>query len=202
MLDLIRTVLEQASDHVPLVLACVLVFAVIDAAFGVGAVLPGETGIVLAAIALSDRFEHVALAVVTAALGAFIGDHLGFAVGRRFGSRLGDSKLVRRLGPDRWDKAREQVSGRFWAVIVARLFPGIRTFVAAAAGASTMRYPRFATACAIAAVLWATLWVVGGATVGSGLLDVAERFTLPTLAALALLVVGRLFVRRREVTHS
>lgn len=50
-----------------------------------------------------------------------------------------------------------------WVVIVARLLPGVRTFVSAAAGASTMRYGRFAASCGIAAVAWATIWVVGGA---------------------------------------
>ena len=54
----------------------------IDAALGVGAILPGETGIVLAAMALADSPLHVALAVVAAAAGAFLGDHIGFAVGR------------------------------------------------------------------------------------------------------------------------
>ncbi|WIY82242.1 DedA family protein [Propionimicrobium sp. PCR01-08-3] len=201
MIDLLRTILEQASAHVALVLVCVLLAAAMDAALGIGAILPGETGIVLAAIALSDRAELIALAVATAAVGAFIGDHIGFAVGRGLGSQLGDTRVIRRLGIHRWNTARQYVSGRFWTIILARLLPGIRTFVAAAAGSSTMPYSRFAAACGIASVLWATLWVVGGATIGTALLDAVEHYTLPTLTVLAVVVASRLFARRRKKVH-
>lgn len=201
MIDFVRALLEHASEHVALILACVLLFAAVDAALGIGAIVPGETGIVLAAIALADRVELVILAAIVAALGAFIGDHIGFAVGRCLGPRLGDTRLIRRLGTRRWNTARRYVSGQFWSVIVARLLPGIRTFVAAAAGASTMRYSRFAAACGTAAVAWATIWVGGGAIVGNALLDAAEQFTLPTLAVLAVVMTGWLFIRHRKGIH-
>lgn len=188
-MDLIRTMLEQAGEHVMLVLGCILLFAAVDAAFGVGVVLPGETGIVLAAVALSDQAEFVALAVAAAAAGAFIGDQIGFIVGRTLGSRLDGSALVNRLGYDHWERAQQYVSGRFWVIILARLLPGIRTFVAAAAGAARMPYARFALVCAMAAILWATLWVVGGAMIGNALLDIVERYTMPSLIIATAVVV-------------
>src|SRR5690625_818135 len=98
MVDLLRMFLAQAGEHVTLVLACMLLFAAVDAALGIGAVLPGETGIVLAAVTLSDRAELLAAGVFVAALGAFLGDHVGFAVGRGLGARLGDTRLIKRLG--------------------------------------------------------------------------------------------------------
>lgn len=195
MVELLRTLLAQAGEHITLVLACMLLFAALDAALGIGAVLPGETGIVLAAIMLSDRAELLAAGVFVAALGAFLGDHVGFAVGRGLGARLGDTRLIKRLGRDRWEKARYYVAGRFWVVIIARLLPGIRTLVAAAAGASAVPYSRFATACGLAALLWAGLWVVGGALIGNALLDIVERYTLPAFvvvaAALAVWILAR-----------
>ena len=120
MVDLLRMFLAQAGEHVTLLLACMLLFAALDAALGIGAVLPGETGIVLAAVTLSDRAELLAAGVFVAALGAFLGDHVGFAVGRGLGARLGDTRLIKRLGRDRWEKARYYVAGRFWIVILAR----------------------------------------------------------------------------------
>src|SRR5690606_40009065 len=189
MIDLIWTLLDQAGEHATLLLVCVLLFAVIDAALGVGAILPGETGIVLAAIALANSPVHVALAVVAAAAGAFLGDHIGFAVGRKLGPRLGETKLIKRLGQDRWMTALDFVAGRFWVVIVARLMPGIRTLVAAAAGTSTIRYRRFAAICAVAAVIWATLWVVGGAMIGRVLLEIVDKYTIPSLLVAAAAIV-------------
>lgn len=86
-------------------------------------------------------------------------------------------------------------------IIIARLLPGIRTFVAAAAGAARMSYARFALACGLAAVFWATLWVVGGAIVGNALLEMIERYTLPSLliaaAAVGVVIVGRRVARNQ-----
>ena len=199
-MEFFRTVLEQAGEHVALVLACVLLFAALDAALGVGVLVPGETGIVLAAVTLSDRAELVALAVAAAAAGAFMGDQIGYIVGRTLGSRLDNSALIKRLGYEHWKRAQDYVSARFWVIILARLLPGIRTFVAAAAGAARMSYARFAMVCGLAALLWATLWVVGGAIVGNALLDIVERYTLPSLliAAVAVVVV----VSRRVASRS
>lgn len=194
-MDFIQSVLQQAGDHVPLVLACVFLFAAADAALGIGAVLPGETGVVLAAVALSDRTMLVALAVGTAAAGGFVGDHIGFLVGRVSGPRLDRSRLIRRVGHEHWEQAKRYVADRFWIIVVARLMPGIRTLVAAAAGASRMRYLRFATACGVAAALWAAIWVIGGAILGNVLLEVAERYTLPVLLIAAAVVVATI-VRR------
>lgn len=199
MIDLIWTLLDHAGDHAILLVVCVFLFAVIDAALGVGAVVPGETGIVLAAIALADSPVHLALAVVAAASGAFLGDHIGFALGRKLGPRLGETKLINRLGADRWMSARDFVARRFWVVIVARLMPGIRTLVAAAAGASTIRYWRFASICAFAAVIWATLWVVGGAMIGRVLLEIVDEYTIPSLLLAGTAIVVAVIVRHRRV---
>jgi len=201
MIEFFRTILEQAGEHVVLVLVCMLLFAAVDAALGVGVLLPGETGIVLAAVTLSGQTELVALAVAAAAAGAFIGDQVGYLIGRTLGSRLDDSALIKRLGYEHWERAKNYVSGRFWVIIAARLLPGIRTFVAAAAGAARMSYTRFAMVCGIAALLWAMLWVVGGAIVGNLMLDVVERYTLPSLGiatVAAVVVIGRRIAARSK----
>ena len=44
MVDLLRMFLAQAGEHVTLLLACMLLFAALDAALGIGAVLPGGNG--------------------------------------------------------------------------------------------------------------------------------------------------------------
>ena len=198
MIDLIWTLLDLAGEHATLLLVCIFLFAAIDAALGVGAILPGETGIVLAAMALADSPLHVALAVVAAAAGAFLGDHIGFAVGRKLGPRLGDTRLIKRLGEDRWMTARDFVARQFWVVIVARLMPGVRTLVAAAAGASPIRYRRFAAICAVAAVIWATLWVMGGVTLGPVLLHIVGRYTIPSLLIAGAAVLAAVIVRGRR----
>jgi membrane protein DedA with SNARE-associated domain len=202
MVEVIQSLLDYAAEHPALLLVCVLVFALVDAALGIGAFLPGETAVVFAAMALAHNPWQIAAAVVAAAVGAFLGDHIGFLVGRHLGDRIGQTSFVRRMGAERWDQARRFVARRFWLVVVARLLPSVRTLVAAAVGASTMRYARFASACALAAVLWATIWVVGGALVGHAFLVLVENYTVPVLSVaaagtvVAVLLVGR--SRRRN----
>lgn len=197
MLELITAVLDAASQHIALVLLAVAVSAALDAALGIGVFLPGETAVVLGAISLADSPPAVAAAVLAAAVGAFAGDHVGFAVGRRFGPGLGETALVRRLGTEHWDGARRFVARSFWAIIVARLLPGVRTFVAAAAGASPMRYRRFATVSAVAALLWASIWVIGGAVLGSALLQLAARHTLPVVLGVIAIAAAVILLRIR-----
>jgi hypothetical protein len=63
------------------VLVCVMVFSAIDSALGVGAILPGETAVVLAAIALAGDPGHVALRSIRDHLRCRrgdMGDHLGY----------------------------------------------------------------------------------------------------------------------------
>ncbi|GAB4003513.1 hypothetical protein GCM10029992_45510 [Glycomyces albus] len=81
---------------------------------------------------------------------------------------------------------------------MARLLPGVRTLVAAAAGASRMRYARFASATAVASLVWSLLWVLGGAWLGSALLRLADGSAVIVLAVAVGLAVGFVVHRRRR----
>ncbi|MCC3763187.1 VTT domain-containing protein [Glycomyces sp. TRM65418] len=198
MLDQLTRFLDAAGEHGPAVLAFVFVVSAVEAAFGIGALVPAETALVLAAVILTGSPLLIA-AVFAAAAGAFIGDHAGFALGRRFGDRIAHTRAVRRIGVDRWHDAGRFIAHRgIGVIIVARLLPGVRTLIAAAAGASPMRYRRFATATGIAALAWALLWVLGGAALGSAFLAFADRATVPALIGAAALIAAVVVVRRRR----
>ncbi|THV33500.1 DedA family protein [Glycomyces buryatensis] len=206
MLDQFTQFLDAAGEHGPAVLAFVFVVSAVEAVFGLGALVPAETALVLAAIVLAES-PLLFAAVFAAAAGAFIGDHFGFAIGRRLGTRIADTRAVRRIGMERWHQAGRFVERRgVGVIVVARLLPGIRTLVAAAAGASQIRYRRFAPATGIAALVWSLLWVLGGATLGPAFLQIAERATLPVLTAVAAVVAAvivlRLMRRRTKGTAT
>ncbi|MGH8876569.1 MAG: DedA family protein [Stackebrandtia sp.] len=187
--------LDVAGDRPELILSIVFVAAVVESAFGLGAVLPGETVLVLAAIALHDL--PVLIAVVPAAAGAFAGDHIGYAIGARYGQRMAGTRIVRAVGRDRWHSAVGFVERRgFWLIVVARLLPGVRTLVSAAAGTSGLPYRRFAIATGTAAVAWSLLWVVGGGTLGVAFLDYAQQATIPAIALMIAVFVVILGLRR------
>ena len=97
-----------------LLLAGALSFA--EAALGLGVVLPGEVAIVALTSTFAENAMMTAVLVVT--LGATLGDHVGYVIGRRTGPRLTRSRLIERLGHERWARATELASvvGSFgWA---------------------------------------------------------------------------------------
>lgn len=195
MLETFTHWLDALGDYGAAVIALVFAVAAVEAAFGLGAFVPAETAVVLAATALADS-PLLYAAVIAAAAGAFIGDHLGYAIGRRLGARTAATAAVRRIGPERWAAAMRFVEHRgFWIIVVARLLPAVRTLVAAAAGASRMRYARFAAATGTASAAWAVLWVLGGAALGSVFLRFAERAAVPALALAGIVVVALVVAR-------
>src|SRR3982074_1514027 len=54
----------------------------------VGAVLEGESVLVLAGFAAHQGYLHLPLVIFCAAAGGFLGDQIFFAIGRLFGQRL------------------------------------------------------------------------------------------------------------------
>lgn len=196
MLELLLTVLENARDHAPVVVAVILLASAAESLPGVGAVVPGETTVVLGATALAGTPWLVG-AVVAAWVGAGIADHLGYLLGQRLGPRTVDTRVVRWIGVHRWEAALRLVERHWWGMIGARLLPAVRTLVAPAAGASRLGHARFAAASALATLAWSVLWVLGGSVTGATLLaasDVVVR-ALPVLVAVV--VVGALLHRRR-----
>jgi membrane-associated protein len=169
-----------------------------ESGLGLGMVMPGETAIVVLASTTDTTTGLVVLGVVVA-IGASLGDHVGFLIGRRYGDRLGETRAVRRLGRQHYDRAMDLLRRRGGtAVFMTRLVPVVRTLTPAAAGASGLPYRRFLPASLAGSALWATVYVGGGSVVGgvAGLAtDVLGRAAWLVLVLLALAVVPVLLIR-------
>lgn len=169
-----------------------------ESGLGLGMVLPGETAVVLLAASMGTAGQMIALgAAVT--LGASLGDHVGYLLGRRYGEALGETRAVRRLGRHHYDRATDLLRRRGGAaVFVTRLVPVVRTLTPAAAGASGLEYRRFAVASLSGSALWATAYVGGGSAVAALVAvtnDLLGRASWLVLVLLALAVVPVLLVR-------
>jgi membrane-associated protein len=173
-------------------------FALAESGLGLGAVLPGEVAISSLATNVDGLFPLLALGIAVA-IGASAGDHLGYVIGRVSGPRLRGSRLIARLGLERWDKASELMQAHgFWAILVSRLLPFVRTVMPAVAGAAHLRYPRFALASVLGATAWSTVWVGAGAGLAaSGLLD-NTPLVVTVVAAVALVAVVIRVVQKRR----
>ncbi|MFJ2034203.1 DedA family protein [Streptosporangium sp. NPDC087985] len=145
ILDTLREVMTS-----PWIYPALLALAMLDGFFPV---VPAETSIITAGVfAASTSAPHLALVITVAALGAFAGDHVSYAIGRTTSSRLRDG---RRSGKAfAWaERALAERGGL--VLVVARYIPGGRTACTLTMGA--VAYPRrsFALFDAVAASSWA-----------------------------------------------
>lgn len=91
-------------------------------------------------------------AVIFAA--AFFGDQVGFVLGRVVGRPYLDKRTSPRIQSlIKKSEAFYERTG-WWAVVAARFFPWIRSFVPPIAGASKMNYYKFLSANTLGALLW------------------------------------------------
>lgn len=137
-----------------------LVWGLVFAGTGlfIGAFIPFITGDTLLFASGLLAAEIVGIDIIVLAIGtgiaAFLGDQLGFVMGRN----LGRPYLDARTGP-RMAKIVESVEVMYhrygwWSVVVARFIPWGRVFVPWIAGIGRMNYYRFLTSNATGAILW------------------------------------------------
>ena len=120
-----------------------------------GFFLPGDSILFSAGLvaAAHGNINIVILAIVIF-LAAFFGDQVGFVIGRVYGRPYLEKRQSKRIQSmiARADRFYDQTG--WWAVVAARFFPWIRTFVPPIAGASRMNYYKFLSANALGALLW------------------------------------------------
>lgn len=120
-----------------------------------GFFLPGDSILFSAGlVAAAHGNINIVILVSIIFLAAFFGDQVGFVIGRVVGRPYLDKKTSPRIqrmivnAENFYDKT------GWWAVVAARFFPWIRTFVPPIAGAAKMNYYKFLSANVLGALLW------------------------------------------------
>jgi membrane protein DedA with SNARE-associated domain len=173
-----------------------LVFA--ECTIGLGFIAPGEGGLLVAATTVDSVSRFLVLwAVVTVCAG--LGDSIGYAIGRRFGPALRETKIIQKYGTEGWDKATDILRRRgAWAVFFARFLPVVRTLTPAAAGTSGLPYRKFLPAVVAGAACWSALHIALGAAMGEAakrIEGIITRGGLFVVVGLALVIV---VIRKRR----
>ena len=145
------------------------VFGLVFAGTGlfVGAFIPFITGdsLVFAAGLVAGANQdsiNIFVMVVGVGIAAWLGDQVGYTLGRHYGRPY----LDKRKG--KWLKSAIEKSEVFylrygwWSIVVARFVPWGRVIIPALAGISKMNYYKFFSANAVGAVLWGSGLTLAG----------------------------------------
>jgi membrane-associated protein len=176
-----------------------LVFA--ECTIGLGFIAPGEGGLLIAATTVDSASRFLILwAVVTVCAG--LGDSIGYAIGRRFGPALRETKIIQKYGTEGWDKATDILRRRgAWAVFFARFLPVVRTLTPAAAGTSGLPYRKFLPAVVAGAACWSAMHIALGAAMGEAakrIEGIITRGGLFVIVGLVLVIVVTMLIRKRR----
>ncbi|MFD3402205.1 DedA family protein [Kribbella sp. NPDC058693] len=171
-------------------------FAALDGFFPA---IPSETLVVTAGeFAASSGEPNLYAVIVVAAVGAFIGDHVSYALGRGAGGRLLDRVKpgTKRQAAVLW--ARRSLAERGGLVlVVARYVPGGRTAVTLTMG--SVRYPlrSFTPFAALAAISWGAYCTLVGFIGGKAFEDNPLKGVVLGIGLALLVTVIVELVRRR-----
>ena len=186
------------------VLTLVFLLPALESSTLLGLLIPGETVVLVGGVVAHLSGLPLWAVIVAAAVGACLGDQVGYLLGRRYGPGLlarAPAVLRRRLDLDR---ARRLVAERgAMAVVSGRGVAGLRVVVPLAAGASGMRRSTFGWANVTGGLLWAVAVATLG-YLGSASYRYLEReLGIGTYTLLAVIVVLAVlaFWRHRRRAH-
>ncbi|MQA16726.1 MAG: DedA family protein [Pseudonocardiaceae bacterium] len=146
--------------------AIVTTFVFVECALVVGMFLPGDTLLLGAGVVLATQYggtAHVWTLTGVATVLAVAGNHAGYLLGRRTGTRVWAREGGRVLNRHNLERAHLFLERwGFWGVVVARWIPWVRTLAPLIAGAARMPPRRFLVASTLGALAWVpTLLLLG-----------------------------------------
>ncbi|HEV3327789.1 MAG TPA: DedA family protein [Acidimicrobiales bacterium] len=173
-----------------------------EAAVFLGFVLPGETAVIVGGFIASQGKVNVVALCVVVVVAAILGDSVGYLVGKTYGTRLLDVRILarRRAGIDRALVGLERRGATY--VFLGRFTAFFRAVVPGLAGMSNLRYRRFLVANAAGGLLWGVGYTLLGYFAGHAYKKV-ESYSTYAAIGFAALVIGLVVVvsirgRRRE----
>ncbi|PPH86369.1 DedA family protein [Rathayibacter sp. AY1D5] len=165
----------------PWAIALVCLIAFVETGLLIGFFLPGDTLLFFTGVFVATGVISlpVPLVILMVAAAAFLGDQLGFVIGRPSGPRTfarKDSGLFSRSRAPRTQSFFDRFGG--WAVTIARFVPVVRTFAPVAAGVGKMHYGHFVGFNALGAAVWSTGVILLGFFLGQipGVADFVGKY--------------------------
>ncbi len=168
-----------------------------------GIPVPGETALITAAVLASRGKLDIALVIPIAALGAIVGDNIGYLIGRKGGrwalERPGRFQRQRRevlvLGEPFFERHGPK------AVFFGRFLLGLRVWASWLAGATKMHWRSFALWNALGGICWATAIGLLAYFLGNAAGNVVSTFGLYGLVGVVLAAISIFVAHRHHRRH-
>ena len=133
-----------------------------------GFFLPGDSLLFSAGLVAAARNDiNIVILVFIVFLAAFIGDQVGYVLGRKIGRPYFERRKSPRMLQMFHKSERFYERYGWWSVVIARYIPWVRTFVPPIAGTVKMNYYKFLSANALGALLWGSGITLAGFYSGS-----------------------------------
>ena len=161
--------------------------------------LPGDTllfalGLFIAGgkyhvLGIDNKAVGLLLAITLLSVVAFLGNVVGYEIGRRIGPPLyqRDGRIIKRKHLDQTSAFFEKHGNK--ALVIGRFVPFVRTYVTVVAGITQMERRRFFLWSAIGAVLWVVSVVLLGYFLGETFPALGENIDYAVLVILAFSVI-------------
>jgi membrane protein DedA with SNARE-associated domain len=166
-----------------------------------GVPLPAETALILASV-YAGQSHHLspwliwlvasAAAILGDNIGFWIGDKGGYAVARKYGSKVGLDERKLKTARYLFDQHGPKV------VFFGRFVSILRAYAAFMAGVSKMHWRKFLVANAAGGILWAAIYTFGAYLAGSAFERLSKTVNIVLLAAGVIAIVAALFTVRRK----
>lgn len=167
----------------PWVLAAVLLMVFIESGV-LFPFLPGDSLIFTTGLLHQQLGLDLWILLLLIPLAAFLGDQVGYVLGRRFGRRFfkPDARILKTEYLAEAEAFFHKYGGR--SLVLARFVPFVRTFTPLAAGLARYHYPKFLTWNAVGAIGWGAGLTAAGSALGG------VAFIRNNIEALALVIVA------------
>ena len=169
-------------------------------------ILPGDSLLFAVGlfIATGQVQVNIVVAVVALCVAAFLGNVVGYEIGRAIGTPLyeRDGRILKKKYFDQTTLFFDKHGNK--ALVIGRFVPIVRTFITVVAGVSRMDRRRFFTWSAIGAVLWAAGLTLLGYFLGAAFPALSENLELAVLLIVAVSVLPMLveYLRHRRQANA
>ena len=169
MINLAASFDQQLSPFAPFLFYIIVALIIfVETSLLIGFFLPGDSLLFSAGLVAAARNDvNIIFLISIIFIAAFMGDQVGYIIGRKIGLPYLKKHQTKRMMKMLVRAERFYERYGWWAVVIARYIPWVRTFVPPIAGTARMNYYKFLSANALGALLWGVGITLAGFYSGS-----------------------------------